>query len=463
MHATSFIRLALAAALFALIFEPSQAQSWQAWASPESAGFDAAQLEEAHAYADELQSGAVMVVYKGRVLAAWGDVERKFKAHSVRKSLVSALYGILVDEGEIDLDDTLRELGIDDDIRLTEQESGARVRDLIAARSGVYLPAAYAPSVQDRNRPERDGHAPGTNWFYNNWDFNVAGVVLEQATGKSLYELFNELIAEPIGMEDYHIDDGFVVYEPSKSRYPAHTFGISTRDLARFGQLYLQEGQWNGAQIISSEWIRESTSTISDFGNGDGYGYMWWVHEPGSIGASFPATNQYQLFLGRGTGGQVVLVIPEAEIVIVHRGDTDHNRNVSGGSVWRLVDTILATRTGQADMDSEIRDVEAFPFESQLPAPEMPDFSDLDAAAWAEYHGDYQIAPGVVARVFEWNDRTFAFFPGEGEGQLFALGDDRFTLRVVYGVDIGFERDDDGNIAAMTVVMGPQTVRAARL
>jgi len=463
MRLSVFVRIVLVLGLFWLLFSPVEAQSWEAWAFPEDAGFDAAQLEEVRAYADGLQSGAVMVVYQGRVLAAWGDIERKFKAHSVRKSLVSALYGILVEEGKIYLDATLEDLGIDDDTPLTDQERGARVHDLIAARSGVYLHAAYAPSDQDRDRPERDSHAPGTNWFYNNWDFNVAGVILEQATGKDLYELFDELIAEALGMEDFDVDDGLVVFEPSESRHPAHTFRISTRDLARFGQLYLQEGRWNGDQVVPAEWVAESTAPTSDFGGGDGYGYMWWTHEPGSIGSSYPTVNQYSLYLGRGTGGQAVVVIPEAEIVIVHRGDTDHDRRISGSNVWRLIERILAAQTGEPDADAETDDVVAIPFESQLPRPERPEFVELDSDQWAEYYGEYQIAPGVAARVFEWNDRAFVFFPGEGEGELFALGNDRFTVRVVDGVDIRFERDDEGAVEAMEVVMGEQRIRAMRL
>lgn len=462
MRLSVFVRIVLVLGLFWLLFSPAESQAWEAWTSPEDAGFYAAQLEEARAYADGLQSGAVMVVYQGRVLAAWGDIERKFKAHSVRKSLVSALYGILVEEGEVDLDATLDDLSIDDDTPLTAQERGARVRDLIAARSGVYLPAAYAPSDQDRDRPERDSHAPGTKWFYNNWDFNVAGVILEQATGKQLYELFDELIAQPLGMEDYDADDGFVVYEPSESRHPAHTFRISTRDLARFGQLYLQRGRWGDEQVVPSGWVAESTAPTSDFGGGAGYGYMWWTYEPGGIGGRYPELNRHRLYLGRGTGGQRVVVIPEADLVIVHRGDTDHDRRVRGSDALRVVERIVAARVGEPVSDPDWGPVVSIPFESQIPAPERPEFVELDSSEWSDYYGEYDIAPGVVARVFEWNDRAFVFFPGEGEGELFALGNDRFTVRVVDGVDIRFERDDEGAVEAMEVVMGEQRIRAVR-
>jgi hypothetical protein len=99
---------------------------------------------------------------------------------------------VLVEKGAIELDATLDDLGIDDATPLTEQERRARVRDVIAARSGEFLPAAYAPSDQDADRPARGSHAPGTHWYYNNWDFNVAGVIVERlATGEALYAAFD--------------------------------------------------------------------------------------------------------------------------------------------------------------------------------------------------------------------------------------------------------------------------------
>ena len=142
------------------------------------AGFDEQALRAVCERADSLRSGALMVVFRGRVLLACGDVARPFESHSVRKSLVSGLYGTAVTRGEIDLNASLAMVGIDDQTPLTASERSATIRQVISARSGVYLPAAYAPAIQDR-RPERGSHSPGAHWFYNNWDFNVAGVVYE--------------------------------------------------------------------------------------------------------------------------------------------------------------------------------------------------------------------------------------------------------------------------------------------
>ena len=111
---------------------------WQQYAAPEEAGFSSAKLEQARNYAVEIGSAAVMAVYRGRVLAAWGNVEFPYKCHSVRKSFLSGLYGIYVSNKKIDMDKTLADLGIDDQPPLTDVEKSARISDMIKARSGVY-------------------------------------------------------------------------------------------------------------------------------------------------------------------------------------------------------------------------------------------------------------------------------------------------------------------------------------
>ena len=441
---------------------PAAAQGWMQYAAPQEAGFSSAALDAARRYADSVGSGAVFVVHRGRVLAAWGDVSREFQAHSVRKSLVSALYGTAVAEGRIDLDATLGALRVDDDAGLTEHERGARVRDLIAARSGVYLPAAYAPSDQDEERPARGSHAPGTHWFYNNWDFNVAGVVYEQATGEALYESFARRIAGPLGMEDFDAGDGFLAYEPSLSRHPAHTFRISARDLARLGQLYLQGGRWNGRQVVPEAWVRESTQPHSDLGNGGGYGYMWWTQAPGTLPDRFPTLRRYAMVQARGTGGQVMWIIPGAEMVIVHRGDTDHGREIAGRDVYAIAERIVAARTGEPAANPRLVPMAPVPFASQLPAPAPRRFVTVDPAVLARYAGGYEVAPGVVARVFAFRGRPFVNMPGEGEAEMFALSETEFVLQVV-PARVVFERAPSGEATGVVLTLGERTIRARKV
>jgi CubicO group peptidase (beta-lactamase class C family) len=442
---------------------PTQAaDAWQQYASPAEAGFSAAKLEAARVFADSVRSGAVMAVYRGVVVAAWGDVSRRIPTHSVRKSLVSALYGTATADNQLRLDDTLAELGIDDDAGLTAAEKAATVRDVISARSGVYLPAAYAPSDQDETRPARGAHAPGTHWFYNNWDFNVAGVIYERATGTNLYEAFDSLIARPIGMEDYSPGDGHVVVEPGNSRHPAHTFNISTRDLARFGQLYLQNGRWGDQQVLRASWVSESTRAHSDFGNGTGYGYMWWTYAPGSLGDAYPQLDRHELYMGRGTGGQAVWVIPAADLVIVHRGDTENGRAVRGFDAWQIAERILAAREVEPKSSPATTVLTITPFSSQVPEAKRPQFIALDAATLSRFVGRYELAPGVAIRVFLFDGRPFINVPGEGEAEMYAVSPLEFVLRVEPGVRIRFEEDARSHVAGIVLRLGEREMRAPK-
>lgn len=461
--------LCAAAAAALVTHEPVRAQvgggdAWQQYADAAEAGFSATLLASARTYADSVGSAAVVAVYRGHVIAAWGDVARRIPAHSVRKGFVSALYGTAVARGELSLDATLADHGIDDIAGLTETERSARLRDLVAARSGVYLPAAYAPNDQDETRPKRGSHAPGTHWFYNNWDFNVAGVIIERATGSDLYELFDARIAQPAGMEDYRPADGLRVLEPSRSRHPAHTFSVSARDMARFGQLYLQRGRWGDRQVLPAEWIRESTRAHSQFDDGSGYGWMWWTYEAGAaaLGDGYPNLSAVDLYMARGTGGQAIFVIPAAELVIVHRGDTDNNRPVIGAHAWGLAERILAARTGDPVAQPRLTSLTPTPLASQLPPATLPRFITLERAALERLVGSYELAPGVNVRVFLHDGRAFINVPGEGEAEMYALTADEFTIRVQAGVGIRFESDADGSVTGVVLTLGPQTMRARR-
>jgi CubicO group peptidase (beta-lactamase class C family) len=269
---------------------------------------------------------ALMVVTDGRVVFEWGNTANNFQAHSMRKSLMSALYGIYVDDGVLDTSRTLEELGIDDIVPLTSTEKRATVADLLKARSGVYIPAAGEASSMKSKRPKRGSHSPGSHWYYNNWDFNTLGSIFEQETGQNIYQAFDARIGDPIGMQDFFPERLRYTYEYWLSQHPYYGFRISARDLARVGQLFLQAGKWQGTnapnaeQIVPAGWVRESTQPYSRTGKSgtySGYGYMWWI-----------AAKDYQSirkgsFAASGYGGHTLEVLPELNTVIVFRINTD--------------------------------------------------------------------------------------------------------------------------------------------
>ena len=198
-------------------------------------GWSVAKLEAAQRYARDLGSTAVMHVQDGRIIASWGDVQKKVGIHSVRKSFMSALYGIALAKRQVDLGKTLAELKIDDKPpRLTSTEKQATVRDLLMARSGVYHEAAYETETMVEQRPKRGSHPAGTFWFYNNWDFNALGTILRDASGQDTFNSVERLIARPLQMQDFSASDGHYV-RAEASEHPAYTMQFTARDLARLG------------------------------------------------------------------------------------------------------------------------------------------------------------------------------------------------------------------------------------
>lgn len=300
----------------------------------EEAGWDRDRLSKAREFAAALKTDAVVIVTRGKILDAWGAVDRKFNVHSIRKSFLGALCGIQVAEGRLDLNATMGQLGIDDNEPvLSEAEKGATVLQLLQARSGIYHPALYETKGMKARRPERFSHAPGTFWYYNNWDFNALGTIYEKAAQTGIYEDFQQRIATPIGMEDYSVKDGKYV-TGKDSIHRAYPFRMTARDMARFGLLFLRQGKWGERQIVPAAWVRDSVTAWSATGaGGGGYGYLWWTEKDGSYSA-------------RGAGGHYILVIPQRDVVIVHRVNTDiGGRSVAGGEFDGLVRRILAAQS----------------------------------------------------------------------------------------------------------------------
>ena len=233
---------------------------------------------------------------------------------------------------------------------------------------------------------------------------------------------------------------------------PAHTFRISTRDLARFGQLYLNEGMWGDTRVLPSAWVEESTSPVSEYAEGRGYGYMWWTYGAGSLGEDYPTLDRFDTYLARGTGGQAVLVVPGLDLVVVHRGDTDNGREVGGGAVWRIFETIAAAKVGDTSPSPSLIPVSTEPLAGAADAPTDLDFIVLPRAAHADYMGAYRLQPGDrEARVYEFQSMPFVWVDGLGDGELAYVGDDTFAVPVVPGTFVRFTRDEDGSVVTIAV------------
>ena len=298
---------------------------WKVMRNPATHGWSPENLKAALDFAKASGSSALMVVEDGVVVAEAGDIDRKISSYSIRKSLISALYGIYSLEGAFDINQTLEQLGIDDNPpSLTPNEKQARIVDLLRARSGVYHPVDFETQYMITIRPQRGSHPAGTFWYYNNWDFNVLGTIFERKTGLSIGEAFYRRIAIPIGMQDFKPEDVYYIDGPI-SMHRAYHFEITARDLARFGLLYLRKGRWGNKQIVPQAWVERNTHADEmirwhDLDAG-GYENLWWIEYKGAhlFGNGLPEGT----YAASGAGVHVVMVIPSKRLVIVNRVDND--------------------------------------------------------------------------------------------------------------------------------------------
>ncbi|WP_375726430.1 serine hydrolase domain-containing protein [Saccharicrinis sp. FJH62] len=327
------------------------------YSSPESKGFSSERLDTLKQFLDQSGASSMLILVDGDVIFDWGSTSKKHLIHSVRKALLNSLVGIAVDQGKLDTSMTLRELGIQDEHpELSDQELSARVADLLKSRSGVYHPAAAMSQGMINSLPERHSFKPGEHYYYNNWDYNTLGAILEQQTGKSLYSLFYEEIAKPLGMVDYkgeyvEIDgesdtdvempktDGFYQYEKSKSTFPAYHFRMSSRDLALYGQLYLNKGRWNNQQIIPESWTESCTkpTTVYNKEYKLGYGMLWKLRL---------AENEKDVvaFYHTGVGIHMLAVYPESKLVMVHRVNTEEDYEYNSNDIYKMLRLVFMAK-----------------------------------------------------------------------------------------------------------------------
>lgn len=294
---------------------------WGRFPAAESAGFRSSALDSAAAYLRTLNTTGAIVTAYGRILLEHGDVSEVSYLAGARISVLSMLFGKYVDDGTIKLDATLASMGIDDRLGLLESEKRATVRHLLLGRSGVFHPSSGTGDDLDQ-APPRGTWAPGSYFLFNNWDFNALGTILEQKTNQDVYDLLENDLARPIGMEDFQRAAQRKTGETNRSMYLAAHFYLSTRDMARLGELMLRNGRWGDQQVIPASWVRQSTNpvTMSSEMNPpsareyrQGFGYLWWTfEEPGGSLLS-------GAYAARGAFGQYIVVIPRLDMVVAHK------------------------------------------------------------------------------------------------------------------------------------------------
>lgn len=324
-----FLCCVFAAALMSVSCkENTQREYWPtaAWkkASPESTGFDSEKLLaalKAHDL-DALGLHSLLVVKDGfLILEAYGypyDSNIPHNVNSVTKSFVSSLYGIALEKKMVGgvrekvLDFFPRQKSKTDDIRKLRMT----VRDLLTMRSGLNWNENGAPgeesSFSHMVRAENSVNyvldipmmsSSGGAFNYSSGVSHLLAAILHSKCG-NLETFARENLFEPVGIEGYY-------WKKDAQGVPMGGYGLSLKstDMARLGFLYLNDGMWNGRQIVPKRWIKEATkkhtATGASFNPGFFYGYQWWVAPDG------------KMYGAQGYGGQNIFVSPAHDLIVV--------------------------------------------------------------------------------------------------------------------------------------------------
>jgi CubicO group peptidase (beta-lactamase class C family) len=246
---------------------------------------------------------------------------KKHEIRSCTKSIISLLIGIAIEEGYIeDVDTPVLAFFPDRTVdNLDPEKQAMTLEDLLTMSSGLRCRDSYLYSWHGLYRMwESDDWVqfmldlpmeaePGEKFEYCNGGSFMLSAILTETTGMTALEFAEEHLFGPLGITDV--------------AWPINPQGISIgysdlrmlpKDMARIGYLALQEGQWDGAQIVSASWIEESTREHISATLEDGYGYQWWVDNGGFT-------------MALGYGGQYIVVHPELDLVVVFTSELPEN------------------------------------------------------------------------------------------------------------------------------------------
>lgn len=234
---------------------------------------------------------------------------------SMAKSIVSILVGIALEEGKIknilqpasDFIPEFKELEFQEELTiksLLAMGSGLDWEESYTGPLSITAEAYYGDHLEEIIRGLKLKERPGQKFKYLSGNTAVLGLILEEATGMTLSEYASEKLWKPIGAKH---DAKWTLDKEGGMEKPYCCFNSNARDFARLGKLYLNDGMWNGAQIVPEYYVRGSTISQGLVGH---YGLHWWIIE----GYETP------IFYARGHLGQYVIVFPEKDMIVVRLG-----------------------------------------------------------------------------------------------------------------------------------------------
>ncbi len=301
-------------------------------AGPEALGLQTAQLEALVTGVIEGEAGvlhSLLIMYKGKLVLEeyfhGYEQEDLHRLASVTKSVSSLLTGIAIDRGEISgVETPLADFFPRHEDTFKGEWENVTLKHLLTMSIGT----AWTDEEADEIHGTGDvffkellsrsfAHKPGEKWQYVSANVNLLGGVIQNATGKHADEYADTHLFGPLGIEkwgwDYGMVDGYRLMDGSLQLRP--------RDMAKLGALVAGRGSWNGKQILSAEWIKESTSPhiVPSEDSPQKYGYLWWLfYIPSSNGIR-------EAVVANGRGSQFIVVFPALDLTVVTTGSNDDN------------------------------------------------------------------------------------------------------------------------------------------
>ncbi|HXE81101.1 MAG TPA: serine hydrolase [Vicinamibacterales bacterium] len=302
--------------------------------TPEAQGVSSAALLQ---FVDEAERGidalhSLMVVRRGHVIAeGWWAPYEAAEPHmmfSLSKSFTSTAVGLAVAEGGLTIDDPV--LKFFPDLAPADPSASLRamrVRDLLTMTAGHHEEDLRAFPYDGERDPAKVflelpvAHKPGTFFVYSSPASYMLSAIVQKVTGQHLVEYLRPRLFEPLGIEN-------PTWQTNRHGVAMGSFGLSirTEDIARFGQLYLQRGQWQGRQLVPAEWIDLATSRQVSNGSSpesdweQGYGFQFW-------------RTRHGFYRGDGAHGQFCLILPQYDTVIAITSGTRDMASVMN-HVW---------------------------------------------------------------------------------------------------------------------------------
>jgi CubicO group peptidase (beta-lactamase class C family) len=322
MNNRSLLSVLIVAIVLAAIPRAHAAKMPLPRSTPEAQGISSQAIRDFVEAADKINTlHSFMLVRHGHVIAeGWWKPEAADKPHvlaSLSKSFNSTAVGLAIEDGKLSLDDPVLKFFPDDaPADVSDNLQAMKVRDLLTMTCGHDTEpksVGGSPSVK-QFLAHPVPHKPGTHFQYNTMGAYTLSAIVTKVTGKTTLEFLKPRLFEPLG-----IDNPEWGSSPEGNSFGGYGLKLCTEDIAKFGQLYLQKGKWNGKQLIPEQWVEQATSkqvpndleSHSKIGIDwqQGYGFQFW-------------RCTHNAFRGDGAGGQLCVVIPDQDAVIAITADT---------------------------------------------------------------------------------------------------------------------------------------------